>query len=105
MAAVKMTTEQFLEILSRTPRDWRLEDGKIRRGPGPNPECPITAVAHALERGPTIPAVAIVPALRTLRLGSALVTEMVRASDDYETCDPLIRMQLMEACGLLVDTD
>lgn len=105
IVGVKMTSRGFLEVLAQTPRDWRLEEGRIRRGPRHNPECPITAVAHALERGPTIPAVAIVPALRSLRLGSELVIEVVKASDDCESCDPLVRAQLMEACGLLVDEE
>ncbi len=100
-----MTRQHFLEFLSRTPRDWRLSEGKIRRGSMVNPQCPITAVAHLLARGPSIPSAAVIPATRTLHLGPELVKAVVEASDDYEACDPLVRMELMEACGLLVEEE
>ncbi len=103
MKPIGMSLQRFVELLAGTPRDWTLAEGKIRRGPPGNPECPITAVAQLLSSGPSIPAAAVVTASRGLRMSAALVSEVVKAADAYETCDPLFRMELMEACGLLVE--
>ncbi len=92
-----MNREQFLELLARTPRDWHLTAGKIRRGTRTDPDCPLTAVALRLN-----------PSQNTsefqaagLALSPDLVNEILAASDNLDGADPLLRASLLEACGLL----
>lgn len=98
-----MTRKKFLEVLSQTPRDWKLSEGKIRRGPSATPECPITAVAHHLGQGRDISSVAVVPAAETLDLAAQLVSTLVGASDASNPHDSQVRMELLAACGLLAE--
>jgi hypothetical protein len=86
-----MTAEEFLEELARTPRDWRLMGGKIRRGSMDNPDCPITAVACKL---------ALLSA-EGLSLDGETTARIVAATDNLVDADPYMRMSLLEACGIL----
>lgn len=98
-----MTRGEFFEVLAQTARDWRLIEGKIRRGPDRTLECPITGVAGLFRHGPQIPAISVITAAYDLGLDAVFVSSVVSATDDIEPCDPLVRMQLMDACGLLVE--
>jgi hypothetical protein len=90
-----------LSLLASSPRDWRLEQGKIRRGSPSDPDCPITAVARMLV-GMSVPASGGVNrAAHVLDLEGSLISQLVAASDDMEMADPLVRLCLLEACGLL----
>ncbi len=93
-----MKREQFLELLARTPRDWRLSAGKIRRGTRTDPDCPLTAVARQLKPSQNTPTSQ--PAAG-LALSPDLVNEILAASDNLDRADPLLRASLLEACGLL----
>lgn len=98
-----MTQEEFLERLARTPRDWRLMGGRIRRIVADDePQCPITAVASQLDEEP-YSAAGILLAVAELGIHAIAVSDIIAASDDLQRADPLVRMQLLEACGLLVD--
>ena len=91
-----MTVDEFLGQLAITPRDWRLVGGKIRRGQLSDLECPITAVAQIMNPG------GIAGDVRGLPLDDHAVCTLVAAADDLESADTLLRMDLLEACGLLV---
>lgn len=97
--ATTMNRKQFLELLARTPRDWRLAAGKIRRGTSTDPDCPLTAVAHQLRSSQDNPKSQ--PAVG-LTLAPELVNQIVAASDNLDQADPLLRVSLLEACGLLI---
>jgi hypothetical protein len=92
-----MTAQDFLRVLAKTPRDWRLEGGKIRRGPPLTPACPLTAVAQqVIERGPA----AGVSWDNGLPLDPGTVERIVAACDDHPSADPTLRARMLEACGL-----
>lgn len=95
-----MTAKEFLRLLARTPRDWRLVGGKIRRGSPSDPDCPITAVARLLV-GEMVPAAGGVNrAAYGLNLDASLASQIVAATDDLPFADPLVRKRLMAACDL-----
>ena len=96
-----MMVDEFLSLLASSPRDWRLEGGKIRRGAADDPDCPITAVARMLV-GMSIPSSGGVNrAANVLDLDGPLISQLVAASDNLELADPLVRLCLLEACGLI----
>ena len=96
-----MMVDEFLSLLASSPRDWRLEQGKIRRGLREDSDCPITAVARMLV-GMSVPASGGVNrAANALDLDGSLISQIVAASDNLEIADPLVRLCLLEACGLL----
>jgi hypothetical protein len=100
-----MTVNEFLRLLARTPRDWRVERGKIRRGPHDDPDCPITAVARLLV-GELVPAAGGVNrAAYGLDLDVSLASQIVAATDDLPFADPALRTKLLAACGLTHDEE
>jgi hypothetical protein len=92
-----MTTHDFLRVLATTPRDWRVEGGRIRRGTPTLPDCPLTVVARYVRegasggRGPEAPG---------LRLDPETLTGLVAAMDNLPGADPRLRARLLKACGL-----
>ncbi len=92
-----MTIHEFLKLLSRTPRDWRVERGRIRRGPATRPDCPLTAVAHRVQEGGPTCGVIWGPGLP---LDPDTLNGLVAACDDLPGADPQLRAHLMRACGL-----
>lgn len=97
-----MSREEFLELLERTPRDWRLAAGRIRRGTVSDPDCPLSAVAREASRGHHTGDAAAEPKAGGLDLAPDLVDAILAASDNLDQADPSLRMSLLEACGLLV---
>ncbi len=97
-----MRLEEFLQALARTRRDWRLTHGKIRCGPSACPDCPLTAVAEQLNRPSASPLARPEPQASTLSLAPELVMKIIAASDNLDQADPLLRMELLEASGLLI---
>ena len=92
-----MTYPEFLEALSNTPRDWRLDGRAIRRGPKNEPllcQCPITSLKNAQ-----------VCDWREIadQLGLSNSSLIIAAADLYmgdSNYNPGIRRDLLEACGL-----
>ncbi len=97
-----MSREEFLELLTRTPRDWRLASGRIRRGTVSDPDCPLSAVAREAARAHRTSASASAPKTEGLHLAPDLVNAILAASDNLDQADPSLRLSLLEACGLLV---
>ncbi|MFQ6099226.1 MAG: hypothetical protein ACE5O2_15950 [Armatimonadota bacterium] len=93
-----MRTREFLQALARTPRDWRLEEGKIRRGLEWAPDCPLTAVRQVAQPGAELSR--IVRGEQGLSLAPVQVERIIAASDDLPSADPGLRSRLLEACGL-----
>jgi hypothetical protein len=99
-----MTSEEFFRQLALTPRDWRLEGGKIRRGAADDAECPITAVARHLVGASAPAAGGVNRAARALALDGRLASRIVAATDELEAADASLRADLLEACGLTAGT-
>lgn len=97
-----MTREEFLDLLSQTPRDWRLSAGRIRRGSGADPDCPLTAVARQATLAHDSSARTSKSTTAALPLAPDLVDAILAASDNLDQADPSLRMSLLEACGLLI---
>lgn len=92
-----MTKEEFLQRLRATPRDWFIDnigcirrDG-VRRDGVYQRQCPISS----LRNQPCLDAFDT-----ACVLGIAQADEIVAAADEATWHDPVLRMQLMEACGL-----
>lgn len=100
-----MTADEFLRLLASTPRDWRLDGGKIRRGPPEDVDCPITAVARMLIGFNAPAAGGVNRAAYGLDLDGPLASQIVAASDDLEIAHPLVRLSLLEACALLAEEE
>ncbi len=99
-----MTQKEFISALARTPRDWQLQGERIRREPADaEPQCPITAVAVQLDDAASYSAASVISATVRLEMQAPAVMDLVAASDGLDHADPLVRMQLLEACGLLVE--
>jgi hypothetical protein len=98
-----ITIEQFLEELQRTLRDWRVLDSKsvspgaIRRGDSKtfDYQCPLGALAH---KGTAC----VYPDDYGILIGLSPedTKEIYRAADNMTDHDPVIRQQLLAACGL-----
>lgn len=90
MTTKPMTLEEFLERLRKTPRDWQVTQGLIRRGN--HWQCPITSLLDEC-------------AWRYDLIGSSiglphhLVRQIANAADDI-TGESELRARLLEACGL-----
>ena len=76
-----MTERQVLAALKKTPRDWRLKRGKIRRS-DPVHFCPALVVAS------------------TERVSAKMFWNVVHAADNDPEHDPKLRAKLLRACGL-----
>ena len=94
--------DTFLEELGRTSRAWRLVGHKIRLYVDYCPRllCPIEAVAHA-KNGPKQPRLAVINSMgKLVGLSEVESTAVVLAADNFSDCDPVVRLRLMEACGI-----
>ena len=97
-----MTRKEFLEALSRTPRDWYLdEDGGIRRKSTERfaTECPISSLCN-MSWGDYR------KAGRKLGLSYYLISLISITADDFRTpmighlFRPALRKKMLKACGL-----
>jgi hypothetical protein len=85
-----MNYETFLAKLRETPRDWETDfDGVIRR----ERCCPITSLNGR-------PAISWRSVATKLGLSEVLAEKIVEAADCDADHDPLIRRDLLAACGL-----
>lgn len=93
-----MTYEAFLDALRATPRDWTFgPEGQLRIYTPYLCACPISATVQF----PTIWAHCHVNHLATRAgLEDATWKAIARAADCLPGCNPHIRRDLIEACGL-----
>lgn len=98
-----MTYAEFLEALRRTPRDWQMKFGYIRRCLGigedgfDQSQCPLSSLAN--KRTTEWDAVA-----SDLRMNHGLAREITLAADGYDNDSAYsrrMRGDLLDACGLL----
>ncbi len=96
-----MTLKKFLDLLPKTPRDWRFDNlGRIRRG-GRDCDCPITSVAPEGWTSPTRKRqFAPKDAGHHLGLREGTMEDLIWAADHDGEPDNELRKQLVKACGL-----
>lgn len=102
-----MTDEQFFEELAKTPRDWYLQNGFIRRKHSKYNVCPILAVAANL--GQELPTHRFYPGVWSnvlavkvgakFGLSNKTSKQIMRAADN-KGVEVEVRKKLLAACGL-----
>ncbi len=97
-----MKRDEFLELLRRTPRDWHLSAGKIRRGTSADPDCPLSAVACTAMPGKSPSDASSDSTIVALPVAPEFANAILAAADNMEQADPVLRIDLLEACGLLI---
>ena len=99
-----MTYQQFLDELRQTPRDWEVWSGNsLRMGNEPNHsmkarisvQCPLAAICNTKSHGRT--------QSFPIDLPRSIKREIMSAADGTLDHNPIIRRQLLEACGLGVE--
>lgn len=99
-----MTTEEFLEKLKATPRNWRIVGHSLRLGDDAEcSPCPITSV-----HGKGWDATMWDDTADCLGLDPETARDLMFAADAWETdgdtFDPSLRARLLDACGLPEET-
>jgi hypothetical protein len=87
----KLDIEEFLRLLSETPRTWRLTDeDKIRDGEG---YCPLQVVTKR--------AFGYISESKSMGLTDAETDFIIAAADGYNVLETVdLREELLKACGL-----
>jgi hypothetical protein len=85
-----MTLDEFMDALSKTPRDWTIQsDGAIRQ----KRCCPLEVVAGTGEASS-------MDAFMALEIPSDIADEIIWAADCDSDADRELRRRLLQACGL-----
>lgn len=98
-----MSLKDFLKRLSKTPRKWKLRDGRFIRQPRPYHDlCPITGVLNndSPEKLEVSELYAGIVGREHLKLAPTVIEQIILAADGDKDMKPRIRKQLLKACGL-----
>ena len=94
-----MTYEEFLDLLSKTPRGWFLDahNGVRLRTPYRHKlQCPISSLGDA-------PVCAFAAIATALGIELRMRNKIVDAADNSDDCNKRVRADLLRACGLEVE--